>query len=386
MALLFNPTLRTARLRAGIAGASAAEAGRWEDPVLSASLGYILEQAVQYPWLAGGAFSFTLPVTGRPQLAKALAEGAHGLALAEARLAEADVLNRLDIAWVHWSAARLSVELLSDLVAKLSELEEVARRLAAAQALTQIELRTFTLARFAREAELITARNAATTRQLEIKDLLGMPPEGTLSLVATTRLQERIPDAGRRRALLLESPQVVLAQRSHEVAERQLSLAIRKQWPELTLQPGWQEEDAQPRLGIGFSLPLPLWNGNAREIAESRASREAAAEALRGALEVVTQALVRAEGRRSAAIEQRQLIEAELLPLAAQQVTDARRLAELGQLDTLLLLDAVTRAHDARLAAVTSAVAEAEATVEVNSLFWPSLATAVPEALGSKKE
>lgn len=379
VALLFNPALRTARLNAGVARASAAEAGRWEDPVISASVGYIMEQAVQYPWLAGGALSFTLPITGRPHLEKALAEGRHGLALAEARLAEADVLNRLDLAWVRWSAAKLSVALLSELVTKLSELEQAASRLAAAQTLTQIELRTFKLARVARQAELVTVKNALATLELDIKELLGMPPERPLLLVPTMLLVERVGEKDRRRDLLLESPRVTLAQRSYEVAERQLALAIRKQWPELTLQPGWQEEDAQPRPGIGFSLPLPLWNANAREIAETRASREAAAAALRGVLEVVTQTLARAEGRRAAAVEQRQLIEEELLPLAALQVRDARLLADLGQLDTLLILDAVTRAYDAQLAAVTTAVAEADATVEINSLFWPSLTTAAKE-------
>lgn len=313
VALLFNPSLRTARLQAGVARASADEAGRWDDPVLSASLGYIMEQSVQYPWLAGGALSFTLPITGRPQLEKTLAEGRHSLALAEARLSEADVLNRLDLAWVRWSAAKLSVDLLSDLVDKLSELEQVASRLAAAQSLTQIELRTFGLARVSRQAELIAANNAVATIELEIKDLLGMPPERPLQFVPTTQLQERV-GAHQRRELLLQSPRVALAQRTHEIAEHQLNLAIRKQWPELTLSPGWQEEDAQPRPGIGFSLPLPLWNGNAQEIAASRAAREVAAQTLRGALETVTQALARAEGRRTAAVAQRQLIEQELLP------------------------------------------------------------------------
>src|SRR5262245_12676173 len=53
VALLLNPSLRTARLRAGVAKASAAEAARWADPELSASLEKILE-SVAHPWLAGG--------------------------------------------------------------------------------------------------------------------------------------------------------------------------------------------------------------------------------------------------------------------------------------------------------------------------------------------
>ena len=79
------------------------------------------------------------------------------------------------------------------------------------------------------------------------------------------------------------------------------------------------------------------------------------------------------------AAEQRRIIDAELLPLTERQVADAKRLADLGQLDTLLILDAVTRAYEAQLAAVASAETEAEATVELNSLFWPSLTAPAKE-------
>jgi transcription termination factor Rho len=71
------------------------------------------------------------------------------------------------------------------------------------------------------------------------------------------------------------------------------------------------------------------------------------------------------------------LLETQLLPLAELQVTEAKRLAELGQLDTLLILDAVTRAYDAQLAVIDATLAEAEATVDLNALFWPSLVAEV---------
>ena len=92
-----------------------------------------------------------------------------------------------------------------------------------------------------------------------------------------------------------------------------------------------------------------------------------------------THALAQADTKRRAAVEQRRILDVELLPLTERQVADAKRLAELGQLDTLLILDAVTRAYEAQLAAVASAVTEAEATVELNSLFWPSLAAPAKE-------
>ncbi len=276
------------------------------------------------------------------------------------------------------SAARLRVDLLTALVQRLTDLEQIASRLAASQTLTQLEARAFTLARVRHQADLVVARGEAQGADLRLRELLGMPPGLDLRLEPSMSTTERVSGA-EQLAKLNQSPLVELAKREHDVAERGLQLAIRKQWPELWIQPGWQEEDAQPRPAFGFSLPIPLWNANAQEIAEKRAARDVAAERLKERLEAATHALARADTKRRAAVEQRRILDVELLPLTERQVADAKRLAELGQLDTLLILDAVTRAYEAQLAAVASAVTEAEATVELNSLFWPSLAAPAKE-------
>jgi len=378
VALLFNPSLKVVRAQAAVAQATAELAGLWEDPQLSGSFFYVLENVWQHNWFAGAYVGQTLPITGRPGLEKALAESQHAQALIDARRSEADVLNNLDVAWVKHSAARLRVDLLTALVQRLTDLEQIASRLAASQTLTQLEARAFTLARVRHQADLVVARGEAQGADLRLRELLGMPPGLELRVEPNLSITERV-SGSEQLAKLSQSPLVELAMREHDVAERGLQLAIRKQWPELWIQPGWQEEDAQPRPAFGFSLPIPLWNANAQEIGERRAARNVAAERLKERLEAATHALAQADTKRRAAVEQRRILDVELLPLTERQVADAKRLAELGQLDTLLILDAVTRAYEAQLAAVASAVTEAEATVELNSLFWPSLAAPAKE-------
>jgi outer membrane protein TolC len=378
VALLFNPSLKVVRAPAAVAQATAELAGLWEDPQLSGSFFYVLENVWQHNWFAGAYVGQTLPITGRPGLEKALAESQHAQALIDARRSEADVLNNLDVAWVKHSAARLRVDLLTALVQRLTDLEQIASRLAASQTLTQLEARAFTLARVRHQADLVVARGEAQGADLRLRELLGMPPGLELRVEPNLSTTERV-SGSEQLAKLSQSPLVELAMREHDVAERGLQLAIRKQWPELWIQPGWQEEDAQPRPAFGFSLPIPLWNANAQEIGERRAARNVAAERLKERLEAATHALAQADTKRRAAVEQRRILDVELLPLTERQVADAKRLAELGQLDTLLILDAVTRAYEAQLAAVASAVTEAEATVELNSLFWPSLAAPAKE-------
>lgn len=378
VALLFNPELNAVRAGAAVAKASAELAGRWEDPQVSGSFFRVLENVWQHHWFAGAYVAQSLPITGRPGLEKALAESQHAKALVDARRAEAEVLHDLDAAWARLSASRLRASLLTELVQRLSDLEQVAERLRAAQVLTQIEARVFTLARVRHRADLVVAQGDVEGAELRLRELLGMPPELPLRLQPSLHATERVP-APEQRERLGDSPLVESARHEYDLAERGLQLAIRKQWPELWLQPGWQEEEAQPRAVLGFSLPIPLWNANARDIAEKRAARTAAAERLKERLEAATHALAQARTRRRAAAEQRRILEAELLPLAERQVADTKRLADLGQLDTLLILDAVTRFYEAQMAAVASARAEAEAVAEVNSLFWPALAVATKE-------
>lgn len=372
LALLFHPECRLARARAGVTLAAAEQAGRWQDPVLSADFEHILE-SVQHPWLVAGSLGFSLPLLGQQGLAKELARSEHGEAALEAQLAEQHVLDRLDATWLQWSAAQQRAALLTDLCTRLDELTTIADRLLQAHELTQMQARAFHLERQSRGHELAVATAAVATGELDLKALLGLHPAAPVRLQPTLSAPARQADPQTRAQHLADSPRLARLQRAHTTAERRLALAIRRQWPDFVVSPGFAEEDAEPRATLGFSLPLPLFSGNAREIATATAARDLAAEALRCGYEQLVQDLARAEQHESATAAQRDAITTNLLPLVAQQVDDGRRLAELGTLDTLLILDALVRAHHARLQALEATLAAAEATVASNALFWPDL-------------
>jgi hypothetical protein len=214
---------------------------------------------------------------------------------------------------------------------------------------------------------------------LELLQQMGLSPDAPVVLVPTLLVAERVASAAVRRARAGEGRRIAQRQQECAVAERRLQLAIRRQWPDLVLSPGFESEFGEPRVTFGLQLPLPLWNRNARDIATARAGRELANEVLRGEYERTLQQLARAELVLTTAKAHRALIETELVPLAEQQVEDGRRLAELGQLDTLLQLDALLRAHAAVTSALDTAVEEVLAVVKLNELFWPELAAGKPE-------
>ena len=69
VALVFNPGLKTARLKAKVPLMGAKEAGRWDDPELDIDLLRIMEN-VKDPWIIGSSLSFTIPISGRLALYK----------------------------------------------------------------------------------------------------------------------------------------------------------------------------------------------------------------------------------------------------------------------------------------------------------------------------
>ncbi|MBL8727031.1 MAG: TolC family protein [Planctomycetes bacterium] len=375
LALWFHPDGRLARRRAGVAEVVRDEAGRWVDPTLDVDVARILE-TVPHPWLVVTRIGFTLPLSGRLQLERDLATAAHATALVEARTIEAELVRRTDAAFAHWRADRRRADLLRDLCARLGELEAIAVRLAAAGERTQQEARAFTLERLLRQAELAQSEAAAAGGELTLKRLLGLHPTAPVHFVPDPALALQVPDAAERRLQLSTGPRLAALQLGYEQSERALRLEIRKQWPDLVLSPGLDEEDAQLRLALGLSLPLPLFTGNTPAIRRAEAEREAAAEALRGRSEQAVHDLAAAELQLAAAERQRELVAAELVPLAQQQVADVRRLAELGQLEPLLMLDALVRAHTAGMQAIAADLAAAEATVAIDSLFWNDPPTA----------
>ncbi|MFO1077514.1 MAG: TolC family protein [Planctomycetota bacterium] len=372
VALAFNADCRLARLRAGVAAVAADHAGALPDPALGLDFARILEQ-VPYRWLASASLQLSLPLSGRLARERDLAAGKSAAERIAAHLAESRALDRVDRAFVHWSAATARAEATADLLARVTAIAAIADRLAAGGELAHPAARLFALERLQRADEKAAAEAEAHAAELELKHVLGLHPDAPVRFVPTLT----VPVADAEHAGpegLHDNPQLWLLAAEHAVAEHDLALEIARQWPDFGLAPGFGEEDAQPRALLGFTLPLPLFDGNRRAIAEARARRDLAAEALRAGGEQFVHDLARALAAHTAAAARAERIAEELVPLADQQLEDSRTLAERGQLDPLLMLDSLGRAHAAHLAAIAAAADLALAAADLNNLFWPDLA------------
>jgi len=94
-------------------------------------------------------------------------------------------------------------------------------------------------------------------------------------------------------------------------------------------------------LGLGVSFPLPILNANRRAIAEARAHRDAARGAWEESAQTAISALSQLEARLKRVDSRRQEFDGGVLALSESQLREARRLADQGEVNALLLLEAL---------------------------------------------
>jgi CRISPR system Cascade subunit CasA len=250
---------------------------------------------------------------------------------------ELDVeMARLDTRSVRWQLLEQAWRVRSELAGALSEWEGARRRLTLLASLATAEDRLLAGEERRVQAGEDAAGDLVVTRQSRIQIVqeqaqwqatadsaqaavarsLGVPPRALDSLVVAWPDWGEPPQQGeatlrdaREQALLCRAD-LAAAIVFYTTAEAKLQLAVARQYPQLTLSPGyyWDHGIAKFPLDVGFTLPL---NRNKGEIAEARAGRELAAQrmlALQSDIYGEVEAAEHAEdlARRSLAAAQRQ--------------------------------------------------------------------------------
>ncbi|MBX3355318.1 MAG: TolC family protein [Phycisphaeraceae bacterium] len=368
--LVFNRELRVVRRGAGVAQATADFAGLWDDPVLGIEIERIV-QSVPNPWIVGAAIGITIPISGRVEALQRRAD--------EALRAELDAIasrewsHRATIRrrWMEWSAQRLREELLRELVREVDAVAISAQRLEAAGVLARVDARLFQVELAGRRAELLLVEAEGRELELLLRDALGLAPEAPVEFVPQVVLEPATDPTSAREAWLKRNP-ALRAMRSHyAVAEAALELEVRRQYPDITIGPGYKEDQGDGRVLLGISLPLPLWNRNQQGVAEAFAERDRVREEFYGLLESIESqlevALVRVEMSRAARLS----LDRDLLPLVDLQDAEVRRSAELGRVDPLLLLETLRSRYDARLRVIDTRLAESISSATQDELVGP---------------
>lgn len=378
VALVFNPDLRLARLRAGVAAVSAEHAGRWDDPTFSIDVLRITE-SVSNPWVITPGLALTIPVSGRLEVEKARADAATRVALD--RIAEEEWRIRRDVrlAWLEWSAARQRIDEQQALLESMASLVASTASLAEAGEMLRTEAALLSLEQAQRTYELVRMRGRAEEAEQRLRSLLGLAPEAPLVLVPTLAV-----DVGAEAELELDlsSRSLLLARlrQEYEVAEQTLRREIRKQYPDLTIGPQYESDEGQSRVGLFGAIPIPILNANRRGIAEAEAERELARAAYETEYERIVGAIAVTSARAQSLTRERTAITTEMAPLVDRQLADATRLLALGETGGLILLESLVRAHAMKLHLIDVRLDEAKARAELAHLLGPEPHAQTPEA------
>ena len=373
--LFFNSDLRLARAQAGVAEANAANAGLWPDPVFGLEWTRLLESSLS-PNELFGSIAFTIPISGRLEVEKARLGAAHAEALAAVAAMEWETRIELRRRWCDWTAARALLDATAAFLGQAESLLEIVDAMERLGELSRVEARLFRLERVKALAQLDRFAAIEEESRLAILRLLGLPPASAFDLIPASlgaaehgesASLEGDPDA----EALRDNPRLAVAVAAYAVAEKALEEAIRAQIPDLGVTPGYGEQDGLRQFTLGVFLPIPIFNGNRQAIEAAYAKRQVARLEVERVLETIVAdaALARTELR--SLMRQRAIVEGELVPLVELQYAEARDLARLGEVDTLILLDGLKQQHDAKLRLVESRRDERLAVLALEAIAGP---------------
>lgn len=368
IALVYNPDLRLARLRAGVALATAEHAGRWDDPGLAIDLLRITE-SVSDPWILTGGLAITLPISGRLEAEKSLADAAYQAQLLAIAEAEWRVRHEVRLAWLAWSAARVKVDQQEQLIRQIGTLVEATGKLAEAGELPQTEAALFSIERIQRSYELHRLRGEVEALHQRLRSLMGLSPTAPLAINPQFDV---LDDSDRSSQTTVDSnPLLARLSQEYEVAEQALRREIRKQYPDLTLGPVYENDQGQSRIGLSGGIPLPILNANKQGIAEAKAERELARAAYEAEYERLVGTLAQSQARAESLRAEREMITDEMAPLIDRQVEQAGQMLELGEGGGLVLLESLVRAHQMKLHLIDVRLDEATTLAQLRYLSGP---------------
>ena len=377
VALHFNPQLRQTRARAELPLAAAREAGWWPDPKFEAEVLRILQrevdgESIEEPWIVGANLRFTIPISGRLGVAQDLRWSEYRASWRQILVEEWELITRLREAWFKWSAATRKSATVREFVGRLEVVSDAAEKLVAAGEMKPSDGRLLLIELARLRADLLRHEHKAQQDRQELLALMGLDPNVSLRLHSElTVIPIGVPREQRRAGLLAHDPRIQAARADYEAAEQRLRLEIRRQYPDLEFGPALAFEDGLTRLGFGFGLPIPLWNRNRQAIEQALAARDVARAQAEAVVEEALSSLALAELRLESLSLERAALLQNVAPLVEEQVRDSRKLLELGEVDVLLLRDALAGSLETRLNLLETTLSEASSANQLQQMLAP---------------
>ena len=360
IALWYNPSVRLARLDVEQSQAIMQVAGLWPDPDLGLGLGRkrVEEQvisesssgtsiasAVKHSWVNQIDLSITIPISGRLRAQKALRATQYDSALRTAQEVQWHESQALQEAWVRWVMIVKNKALLSEHIGQLEELSMLTRTLAEAGELSPANARLFKIEQIRREAELARLEHSDKEAHTIILGRMGLLPDAPIRLIPELALPAVDTNVS---ALTVDATHPTLRRLlgSYEVSEKALRLELRKQYPDITLSPGFEDEEDESVINLNFGIPVPVWNANKEGIQLALQARDRARLEVENAFQNLVHSLEQLKWAYEGATSQWTHLNDKAAPLIDTQWAEAQALLEVGELDLMQLHGMVIQAFE----------------------------------------
>ncbi len=322
--------------------------------------------------------------------------GKRGYRILEAeRQAEAARLEAAETAWKVRGAVRAA--LLDHLVAvaearmlsdesrlRSSAVRVVQQRLAVGEA-SRPEVDVVRAERDAIEIAIKDAEGRAAESKAALAAALGLPASAVQGVSLDSAPLETLPSKPgqetAQQAGLMNRPDVRRSLAEYEVTEAALQLEVAKQYPDVSLTPGYDFDEGHHKFVFGPGLPIPLINRNRGPIAQAEARRtQAAAEFLAVQAQAIGE-IEQARERYAAALAEFGAAGAQVRFVRERREAPAARAVAAGQSDRLAQTDAgleTAQAARGRLDALRRALSALGALEDAMAADLPALDPASP--------
>lgn len=277
-ALQNNPEIRWYEAAIAEGRANLTAAGQWENPQVSMSAG--INHATSGGITSNGhimaaGLSQKIEFPQRIQLRKAIANGDMRLGEIGLENFRVTIGNRIRESVFGFQSSELQEQAAAESASRTADLLEGLAQRDPAGVAPLLQRRVLESQLLRLQQDILQHRKEATGHRLEVEYLTGLSSEKVTQIQPLSPNFPEIPGD----EILIEMAQrqnfEVLYQ-VEEIAQQgyRVKLAQHERWPEVSLQPFATRQTGggpQNMVGLGFSLPLPLWNRNEGAIEGAKA-------------------------------------------------------------------------------------------------------------------
>jgi outer membrane protein TolC len=369
LALYFNQKLRSLRLSKGLSRIKVKASRLWKDPNVDLNVEEDgSSKRFVDRWFSG--LSLTIPLSGRRKIEAELARGELKHAELNVLAAEWATIIKLRSVWAQRLKFLRVLEVAKETTSELKLLLEWTPFLKKMGEMNVVEERELKLDLLKAGDDLLLAKAKVEHEESELMSILGLPEkhwyfEEVKDLYEPPKAWKPLERWER----ALDTPELLVFLQSYEQMKLQLNLELKRRIPDLNIGIGAGRENGLSLMGLGVGLTsLPLFNGRWKEISKANLMIEIKKEDVFAALQDWMRRRDTLLDHRSHLLERLKRLDEEWYPQADLQIEDVKRLARLGQMDFMLLVESMEKRRDIKKVRM-----EIYEHLEDLSLQWQSL-------------